>query len=210
MKTETAENHSQARERVLDAADKLFAERGYAAVTLRDIAAEVGIRHTSLYHHVPGGKEELFIEVTERSLTHHRIGLSEAIVQAGTTIRPQLFAAADWFLSHPPMDLVRMTYSDMPEIEPREAHRISQMAFDALILPVHYALEGANQRGEIAHDDVGLIAGGLVGMIESLHSIPEFVFKGDAVPRKTRKEMAYDLIDVMLRGLEKRELEKHS
>ena len=48
---------SEARERVLDGAAKLFTERGYAAVTLRDIAAEVGIRHTSLYHHVPGGKE---------------------------------------------------------------------------------------------------------------------------------------------------------
>ena len=57
---------------------------------------------------------------------------------------------------------------------------------------------------------VGLIAGGLVGMIESLHSIPEFVFKGDAVPGKSRKEMAHALIDVMLRGLEKRGLEKHS
>ena len=120
MKPETAENHSQARERVLDAADKLFAERGYAAVTLRDIAAEVGIRHTSLYHHVPGGKEELFIEVTERSLTHHRIGLSEAIVQAGTTIRPQLFAAADWFLSHPTLRDIPPRMSRQDEVKPAD------------------------------------------------------------------------------------------
>jgi AcrR family transcriptional regulator len=40
-------DESEARERVLAAAERLFAERGYAAVTLRDIAAAVGIRHAS-------------------------------------------------------------------------------------------------------------------------------------------------------------------
>ena len=38
----------EARERVLSVADRLFTERGYQAVTLRDIAQEVGIRHASL------------------------------------------------------------------------------------------------------------------------------------------------------------------
>ncbi len=58
------QGNTDARERVLDAAERLFAERGYASVTLRDIAAEVGIRHTSLYHHVPGGKEAIFAHPT--------------------------------------------------------------------------------------------------------------------------------------------------
>ncbi|MBZ0309485.1 MAG: TetR/AcrR family transcriptional regulator, partial [Anaerolineae bacterium] len=52
-------------------AEHLFAERGYTAVTLRDIAEAVGLRHASLYHHVPGGKEALFIEVTERTMKRH-------------------------------------------------------------------------------------------------------------------------------------------
>ncbi|GCE21918.1 TetR/AcrR family transcriptional regulator [Dictyobacter kobayashii] len=50
------ESRSVARERVLDAAELLFARQGYASVTLRAIAAQVGIHHTSLYHHVPGAK----------------------------------------------------------------------------------------------------------------------------------------------------------
>jgi AcrR family transcriptional regulator len=65
---------SESRERVLQQAEHLFSERGYAAVTLRDIAAGLGIRQASLYHHVPGGKEQLYVEVTERNLRRIRMG----------------------------------------------------------------------------------------------------------------------------------------
>src|SRR3712207_6832093 len=104
---------TEARERVLEAAEKLFAQKGYTAVTLRDIGAAVGIKHASLYHHVPGGKEQLFIEVTERHLQRHRAGLKATIAEAQPTIQRQLRAAADWLLSQPPMDLIRMAYSDI-------------------------------------------------------------------------------------------------
>lgn len=201
---------SEARERVLDAASKLFAERGFAAVTLRDIAAEVGIRHASLYHHVPGGKEELFVEVTERHLHQHRRGLDEALAQAQSDARSQLYAVAQWFLSQPPMDLVRMSYSDMPAIDPKDAHRLSELAFESLLMPIEGVLQRAQLRGEVQHDDLGLIAGGLVGLVQSLHSVPEYAFtesiEARATPVKTpvksRLEMAYSLIDVVLRGLQ--------
>lgn len=197
---------SEARERVLDAASKLFAERGFAAVTLRDIAAEVGIRHTSLYHHVPGGKEELFVEVTERHLHQHRHGLSETLAQATPDVRSQLYAVAQWFLSQPPMDLVRMSYSDMPAIDPKEAYRLSELAYESILIPIEELLQGAKVRGEVQHEDLGLIAGGLVGMIQSLHSVPEYALTekngATSFPVKSRLQMAYTLIDVMLRGLE--------
>lgn len=192
---------SEARERVLNAAAKLFAERGYAAVTLRDIAAAVGIRHTSLYHHVPGGKEELFVEVTVRQLQQHRQGLSAAMAAAGLDIRQQLFAAAEWFLTHPPMDLVRMSYADMPAIDPKEAQRLGNMTLEALITPVEVALLAAQERGEIVYHDMDLIAGGLVGMIESLHAVPDYAFHDPSVTTPSRQAMAQELIDVMLRGL---------
>lgn len=192
---------SEARERVLDAAAKLFAERGYAGVTLRDIAAAVGLRHASLYYHVPGGKEELFIEVTQRHLAQHRHGLLAAMMEAGPNIRCQLYAAAHWFLTQPPIDLVRMSYSDMPAIAPHEAARLSEMALNALILPVADVLRAAQARGEIDHDDLGLIAGGLVGMVESLHSVTEYAFDDPDATNKSRYAMAQKLIDVMLRGL---------
>ena len=169
-------SNTDARERVLEAAEKLFARKGYASVTLRDIAAEVGIRHTSLYHHVPGGKEELFIEVTEREFERHRQGLTRSLDAAHPEIQAQLYAVADWLLSQPPVDLLRMGYVDMPAIDPVQADRLTRMAYTSILSPIEEALEQAEKRGEIKHHDFGLMAGGLLGMIEALFSVPEHAF----------------------------------
>jgi AcrR family transcriptional regulator len=53
--------------RILDAAEALFAERGYEGTTLRDVAARVGLRIPSLYNHF-AGKESLYAAVLERGL----------------------------------------------------------------------------------------------------------------------------------------------
>lgn len=47
------------RERILLAAVKLFTERGYADVSIREIASASGIKAASLYNHF-SGKEDLF------------------------------------------------------------------------------------------------------------------------------------------------------
>ncbi len=186
--------NSEARERVLEAAERLFAEKGYKAVTLKAIAAEVGIRHATLYHHVQS-KEQLFIEVTERSLHRHRAAIEQALAGSAGSVRQQLHAVASWLLSQPPMDLVRMSHVDMPALAPEEAWRLSQLAMESLFHPVTLALYQAESRGEIEHSNLGLVAGGLVGMISSLHALPP------GVSPQSPTEMAHELIDVVLNGL---------
>lgn len=183
------------RERVLQAAELCFMARGYAAVTLRDIAAEVGIKHTSLYHHVPGGKEELFVEVVERSLARHRRGIRESIDRVEPTLRARLHAISDWFLSQSPMDLVRMTQSDMPALRPDLAERLVTMTYETLLRPVEQVLVDAAAAGEMRDGDLGLVAGGLVGMIQSLFSVPGHAIQG------SRSEMGRKLIDIVLDGI---------
>ncbi len=54
-------------ERILDAAEDLFAQRGYSATSLGDVADRVGIRSPSLYNHYRN-KEALYRAVLERLL----------------------------------------------------------------------------------------------------------------------------------------------
>lgn len=54
-------------ERVLDAAEDLFAEKGYSATSLGEVADRVGIRSPSLYNHFRN-KEALYAAVLERLL----------------------------------------------------------------------------------------------------------------------------------------------
>jgi len=52
------------RECILDAAVQLFAEYGYHAAPLRDIARIAGIQAASIYHHYPS-KQALLVEIME-------------------------------------------------------------------------------------------------------------------------------------------------
>ncbi|MEL7125233.1 MAG: TetR/AcrR family transcriptional regulator [Pseudomonadota bacterium] len=53
------------RERILDAAEKLFADRGYDGASIRDVAAEAGLQIHSVGYHF-GPKEQLFDAVVAR------------------------------------------------------------------------------------------------------------------------------------------------
>jgi TetR/AcrR family transcriptional regulator, cholesterol catabolism regulator len=187
-------NNSDARERILIAADHLFSERGLKAVSLIDISGAVGIRHPTLYHHFPGGKEQLYLEVMKRNLKRHHQGLGWAISQVQPTIRAQLQAAAEWFLSQPPMDLMRLVYSDLPAIDPDAAQHLADLAYASLLIPVKTVFRNAQTRGEIAPDHLDLLAGAFVGMVEDLHAAP-FIAPPD------RGQLASYLIEVWLNGL---------
>ena len=56
------------RDAIVTAAARFFAERGYAAVGMRDVAGAVGVRGASLYHHFASKEEILYaicLTVTE-------------------------------------------------------------------------------------------------------------------------------------------------
>lgn len=64
--TPTAEGQKTT-ERILDAAENLFSERGFSGTAIRDIASQVQLNPASLYNHFDG-KESLYKAVLERAL----------------------------------------------------------------------------------------------------------------------------------------------
>lgn len=56
---------------ILDAALAVFAEKGYAAGSMREIASRVGVTEPALYRHFPG-KEALFLALVRVTATHLR------------------------------------------------------------------------------------------------------------------------------------------
>ena len=77
-----AEHVARQEAAVLDAAVRLFVERGYREVGLADIAAEVGLARSSLYRYVPD-KAHLLVqwyrrEVPAQTAAFHRAGLASS------------------------------------------------------------------------------------------------------------------------------------
>jgi AcrR family transcriptional regulator len=185
---------SQARERVLEAAERLFAERGYTAVTIKDIAGVAGIHHASLYHHAPQGKSQLFVEVTERTIYRHQQGIAAAVA-AGEGLHDQLSQIAAWILSQPPMDMIRMVHSDVPALDAASGSHLLMLAHTAILEPIAAVLHHAHERGEICHADFGNVAGSIFSMIEGLFTLP------DAYLHRSRLSMAEEMIRLLLDGL---------
>lgn len=79
------------REIVLAAAVKLFAEYGYHAAPLRDIARMAGIQAASIYYHY-ANKEALLVEIMETHMLHLNANL-ERILHEQTDPQKRLYDA---------------------------------------------------------------------------------------------------------------------
>jgi AcrR family transcriptional regulator len=79
------------KEKALTVAEVMLSERGYLGMSMEEIAKSIGIRKASLYHHFPGGKEEMVAELAEQVLKRAEAGILEA-VSSGRTAKVQLEA----------------------------------------------------------------------------------------------------------------------
>ena len=189
----------ESRMRLLDAAERLFHERGYSAVSMADIAGATGIRKASLYHHVPGGKEELFVEVSVRTFERHKEGMSKALAQAEAELKAQLQAASRWMIDHAPLGLLAMMQNDMPELTEEHATGLEGQLMTSLWQPLTQVFEEAKQRGEIRVVDAGTFVGAFISMMDGLTYIGT-----TNVSTRPMEEVADELIDMMLHGFEAR------
>jgi AcrR family transcriptional regulator len=71
------------REQLLDVGRRLFAEKGYEAVSVEEIAAKAGVSKPVVYEHF-GGKEGLYAVVVDREMTYLLVAIAEALGADGS------------------------------------------------------------------------------------------------------------------------------
>ena len=86
---------SPARERLIDAATRLFASDGYHAVGISRILAEAGVSRVALYHHFRS-KEELILAVLRHRDEVTRNLIMREVEQASRSPRERLLALFDF------------------------------------------------------------------------------------------------------------------
>lgn len=79
------------REKIRAAAVRLFAEMGYHAAPLRDIASLAGIQAASIYYHYPS-KQALLVEIMDTYMRQLNAHLEEIIAQP-TNVAERLYEA---------------------------------------------------------------------------------------------------------------------
>ena len=103
------------RDRVLQVAQALFAERGYRGTSLRDIAKRIGIKAPSLLHHFPS-KQQLYLAVLDKmfeSLEDAANALAWGRESRQERMRQAVGDAIDFIASHP--NFVRIMWKEMAD-----------------------------------------------------------------------------------------------
>jgi AcrR family transcriptional regulator len=128
-------NPTESKRRILDAAERAFALRGYEGARLRDIAQDAGVHH-ALLHHYYGDKRGLFREVVQRALTKvSTTGFAQlsATDDLNAATRSLVMGLVDFFSSH--RDLLHIIEGAFRE-RGSEAQQLAASALREFIAPL--------------------------------------------------------------------------
>jgi AcrR family transcriptional regulator len=83
--TKALATETNPRDKIVEAAEELFARRGYAGVGLSEIAESVGLGKSTLFHHFRS-KAQLYAAVVERILSQIEISLVRSLAAGGSPV----------------------------------------------------------------------------------------------------------------------------
>jgi AcrR family transcriptional regulator len=203
MKTAVAHEPSS-RDKILDAAEALFAKRGFAGVGLSEVAEVVGLGKSSLFHHFTN-KAQLYAAVAARILLRIEERLVRALAKGGEPVarlERWLDEIVDLLAANPTYArvLLRSLFEDdeLPGDLPEELE--ARRALDALLGSVAALLREGMSAGVFRAANVPHLLLTLVGIIVFPFASGEFgvevlgkdVF--DAAEVRRRKREIRDLV----------------
>jgi len=183
------------RERMCELALRRFAEDGYAAVTLRGLARELGVSHPMMYRYVVD-KDDLFALVRLRSVERF-VAYQEERLAAQDDPREALlegargyvdFAAAEPHAFRVMFDLSQPRLAEYPELA--GAHR---RAFRLLEKVVRRAIDG----GAVAGEPVAVTR----QLWASVHGVAALHLSGQLPAQRTAQALAVSIAELLLVGL---------
>ncbi|MGH0029493.1 MAG: TetR/AcrR family transcriptional regulator [Myxococcota bacterium] len=157
-------------ERILDAAEALFAEKGYEGTALRDVAAAVGIRTPSLYNHFDG-KDRLYAAVLDRGFGPV-LALLDRVIEAPPAERPgpgeMIETVMRLLAAHPhlPRLLLHETLAGGQRMTPALRERLAPMFAKAFA-----TVEAADEQARFAKREIPLVVLALFHAVVGYHTI---------------------------------------
>ncbi len=129
--SEPSEEQHKTKERIIAAASKVLAEKGYEATTLREISREAQAA-PGLVHYYFGGKDELLVEVLQAAGQHFHQRMERLVQQvpAERSLEAALTQLRERVDLEP--DVYRLRYESFslglhnPVIEPKVRERLAQ------------------------------------------------------------------------------------
>ena len=184
---------AETRALIMRAASDLFWGRGYAAVSLGDIAAAVGITKATLYYHF-SGKDAIYAAVMGHTLEVIAAAIRE-IARAPVTLRERLRLLAHGFLANaPPGSNHDAMMRDVDQHLGPEAQARLEVAHNAMMSAYADLMRGGIGRGELRRLDPLWLAYIFQHLLDSI------VLKSNEGFFPDRDTAAEAMIDLFLEG----------
>ncbi len=145
-------NDADARDRILDAAEELFAARGFADTTIKQIGARAGVNPALLYYYYDG-KETLYREMLRRLLTGFASGATRGLGDVSDpdeAIRRFTVVQAELVLAHPRFPT--LLFREMIDHQARHAEQGVVEAIAGLFKRLCDLVEGGQRSGHFRAD----------------------------------------------------------
>lgn len=188
-------------ERILDAAEVLFAQEGFEAVTTKQLAAASGVATGALYHHF-SGKDELYVVALERALARHSAVPAELLDSARDSTE-RLTGVIEWWVDILLGDETFRLLLSREILSPRVDepgnlfHTVFRDAIDVFTSAVTAAIPNADPNEAVAA--VFSLSYGLA----SFRGIYE-IFPAARTRPKDAREIAEEVTHLLLHGLHTR------
>ena len=151
----------QARAAVLEAADDLLVEHGFAGLTMEKIAARAGVAKQTLYRWWPS-KVDILLEAFGDDMAQHLTPADHG--DLGTDLREHLAALARFLTDLPPGAVFRALVGQAQH-DPELGRRLRTEQLNAQYARDRLPFERAQARGELAGVDIELAVEQLVGAV---------------------------------------------
>lgn len=197
--------------RILAAAEKLFAARGYDAVSMNEIAEAAAVSKANIFHHF-SSKQALYLAVV-RNACHDAAERLQELEQAGGPLPERLVHYAqgqlDEMLAHD--HVTRLILRELLKEGSTHGRALAEQVFGQHFARLVQILRAGQTRGELrANVDPAMIATLLIGanvfFVESrelLQHLPGVGFAGDPAGYSRA------LVDILLRGILSGQQEKN-
>lgn len=70
---------SKAKKRILETAEAMFKQVGYASLNVNDVAHRAGVSIGTLYYHFPSGKQSILMEIRRQTAEHYERRFAERL-----------------------------------------------------------------------------------------------------------------------------------
>lgn len=178
---------------ILKVAARLFREKGYSAVTMRDIAAALDIKAASLYNHI-SSKQEILQDII--------LGIAEDYTLGMTLIRSKSLNSIEQLaqIVHLHVNLAVQNPNGMSALNSDWMHLEKKR--DAYIQMrddyesnFRYIIKEGIKAGELKDMDINVVVFSMLTTLRSLYLL---------IPKKNLEELpsfSEDLADVLIRGI---------